>query len=163
MFYRPQNQVPEADYKHRHKDRKKHKRKIKHDSGDGHISKHHRRRSESGVFPVTNHMDNWPTLPPLQQANVEAAPQHSGETPTVQELADPTSVTRLLSDTWPEVNAVRNGDNQLQPMTSLYSVGLDEDQLVHVLPWVNLSEYRHSFFPSDSTELDQLLNLPDPW
>lgn len=148
-----------------HKEKKKHKRKLSGEVGD----KSHEAYKKVPAIPVTNCMDKWPQLPPLTgEALALAARQdevyHSGESPTQEELRDLGRVDALIAGSWPEVSASRDGTNQLQPMTSLYSVDMGDDQVMHILPWANLSGSQKSFFPPTAElDIDRLIGLPEPW
>ncbi|VDD81361.1 unnamed protein product [Mesocestoides corti] len=143
-------------HSHRHaKEKRKHKRKYPDESDE-----------KPSTIPITNRMDDWPELPPLTDDVLASAfeERHSGDTPSFADLVNLRNVGALLDGSWPEVSATRDDDNNLQPMTALYSVDMGDDQLVHILPWTNLSDYRQTFFPSGAvTDLDRLIDLPDPW
>ncbi|BHF69832.1 hypothetical protein SprV_0301287900 [Sparganum proliferum] len=156
--------------KRQHKDRKRHKHRGRHHDdavGSDHVSRHHRKRTTTTAPPISNRMNEWPELPPLpsdvEMSTAAAAADDDMNAPTSPELRDISNVDRLMSGSWLGVNSVLDGEQNPQPMTALYSVGLDEDNLVHVLPWVNLYDYQQTFFPSDSNELERLSKLPDPW
>ncbi|VDL90859.1 unnamed protein product [Schistocephalus solidus] len=156
--------------KRQHKDRKRHKHRGRHHDdagGSDHASRHHRKRISTAVPPISNRMNEWPELPPLpsdvEMSTIVTAADDDISAPTSPELRDMSNVERLMSGSWVGVNSVLDGEQNPQPMTALYSVGLDEDNLVHVLPWVNLYDYQQTFFPSDSNELERLSKLPDPW
>lgn len=91
---------------------------------------------------------------------------HSGRTPSQTELEDVGRVADLLQGTWEEVSASRGDNGCLKPMTALYSVDMGDDQLMHILPWANLGDYKQTFFPPGTTtisDLDRLIDLPEPW
>ncbi|VDM33998.1 unnamed protein product [Hydatigera taeniaeformis] len=154
---------------HHHKEKRKHgkRRRENKEEGDGEDA-----LTEPKQPPVTNHMDDWPTLSPLtEEVMREAAATwlrdyHSGRTPSQTELGDVGRVADLLQGTWEEVSASRGDNGCLEPMTALYSVDMGDDQLVHILPWTNLGDYKQTFFPPGSTtasDLDRLIDLPEPW
>ncbi|VDK38864.1 unnamed protein product [Taenia asiatica] len=165
-----------SDHNHRHHQHHHHKEKRKH-------GKRRRENKEEGGEdedtatepkqpPVTNHMDDWPTLSPLTEEVMREAVEtllrdyHSGRTPSQTELEDVGHVADLLQGTWEEVSASRGDNGRLEPMTALYSVDMGDDQLVHILPWANLGGYKQTFFPPGTTmasDLDRLIDLPEPW
>ncbi|VDP88822.1 unnamed protein product [Echinostoma caproni] len=149
----------------RHKKHKKHhKHRHKHhndgtDSGRPH--KHGRSPAKIVLPPITNHMDDWPQLPPLPTEIDWYSLDRPIEGPTVSSSGTTDAVTRLLYEPWPEVNRTVDDQGLLHLPTELYSLSLD-DQYLHILPWVDIFGHRRQFFPSED-DLEQLTVLPDPW
>ena len=166
-----------SQHHHRdHKDKRKHmKRRLVDQVGDESEKKKEGKDGEEGSLtpPVTNHMDDWPALPPLTDELLQQAVEtlfrdyRSGKTPSREELADSGRLDDLIRASWEGVSATRDDSGCLQPMTALYSIELGEDdQLVHILPWTNLEGYRQTFFPQGTTtpsDIDRLIDLPKPW
>ncbi|CAL8087597.1 unnamed protein product [Calicophoron daubneyi] len=140
------------------KKKKKHKHHHKHHS-EG--SKHSRTHVQNP--PITNHLDDWPQLPPLPR-NID---WHSLDRPSFATSACATpavdAVDRLINGPWPSINRTLDDENNLRLPTELYSISLD-DQYLHILPWIDVAGHRRKFFPPSSNEdLDQLTELPEPW
>ncbi|KAL5107887.1 hypothetical protein TcWFU_006573 [Taenia crassiceps] len=162
---------PDQNHRHHHhKEKRKHGKRRRENREEG--GEDEDTSVEPKQPPVANHMDDWPTLSPLTEEVMREAAEtwlrdyHSGRTPSQTELEDIGRVTDLLQGTWEEVSASRGDDGCLEPMTALYSVDMGDDQLVHILPWANLGDYKQTFFPPGTTlasDLDRLIDLPEPW
>ncbi|KAA3676748.1 uncharacterized protein DEA37_0011860 [Paragonimus westermani] len=143
--------------------KKKHKHRHKHYHPDETI---HRvdRHSTVNTPPVTNHLDDWPTLPPLPKRidwhSLEGSVSQTNEKGSHD---NNNLVNHLLFGEWPGVNRTFDDEGNLRLPTELYSLTID-DQYLHVLPWVDLVGSKRQFFPPSSTQdLDQLTDLPEPW
>lgn len=156
---------------HHHKEKRKHGKRRRENKEDG-GEEEDDTMTEPKQPPVANYIDDWPTLSPLTEEVMREAAEtwlrdyHSGRTPSQTELEDVGHVTDLLQGTWEEVSASRGDNGCLEPMTALYSVDMGDDQLVHILPWANLGDYKQTFFPPGTTtasDMDRLIDLPEPW
>ncbi|KAA0198172.1 Mediator of RNA polymerase II transcription subunit 26 [Fasciolopsis buskii] len=147
----------------KHKKHKKHKHRHRHRGDDSDSGKTHRheRTSKSTLPPITNNMNDWPQLPPLPAEIDWYSLDRPTERPYVPINSTVDTVTRLLSEPWPEVNRTVDDQGLLHLPTELYSLTLD-DQYLHVLPWVDIVGHKRQFFPVND-DLDQLTALPDPW
>ncbi|KAM7542383.1 hypothetical protein Aperf_G00000017997 [Anoplocephala perfoliata] len=127
---------------------------------------------EGDKKPLPNHMDDIPALPSLtdemrhlQQENALVS-YNSARTPDETELADLGRVDDLIQGSWEEVSASRDEEGNLHPMTEMYSVPLNQEDWMHILPWINMDGYRQTFFPpgfNTSEDIDRLIDLPEPW
>ncbi|TGZ59410.1 hypothetical protein CRM22_009103 [Opisthorchis felineus] len=148
---RPQIDTDSDNQKSREKKRKK-KRKHRHK---------HILVGPTVYNPVTNHLDDWPSLPALP-AQIDWSSLDRPTSSNWESLSSiPDSADRLVSDVWPGINRTSDDEGNLRLLTDLYSLTID-DQYLHVLPWVDMIGFRRQFFPS-SDDLDQLTQMPDPW
>ncbi|VDL63309.1 unnamed protein product [Hymenolepis diminuta] len=116
--------------------------------------------------PLPNFMDNIPPLPPITKEMRDQFSYRSGKTPDQKELSDIGRVGDLIHGTWEEVNATRDEEGNLHPMTEMYSVPINDEEVLHILPWTNLNGYRQTFFPpgfDTAEDIDRIMNLPEPW
>lgn len=116
--------------------------------------------------PLPNFMDNIPPLPPITKEMRDQFSYRSGKTPDQKELSDIGRVGDLVHGTWEEVNATRDEEGNLHPMTEMYSVPINDEEVLHILPWTNLNGYRQTFFPpgfDTAEDIDRIMNLPEPW
>ncbi|THD23490.1 Mediator of RNA polymerase II transcription subunit 26 [Fasciola hepatica] len=148
----------------KHKKHRKHKHRHKHrgdGSDSGRTHRHEQTSSKLTLPPITNNMNDWPQLPPLPSEIDWYNLDRPAERPAVPTIGVTDTVTRLLSEPWPEVNRTVDDQGLLHLPTELYSLTLD-DQYLHVLPWIDIVGHKRKFFPPDD-DLDQLTVLPDPW
>nr|CDS26606.2 Mediator of RNA polymerase II transcription [Hymenolepis microstoma] len=116
--------------------------------------------------PLPNFMDNIPPLPPVTKEMRDQLSYRSCKTPDQRELSDIGKVGDLIHGMWEEVNATRDEEGNLRPMTEMCSVPINDEEVLHILPWTNLSGYRQTFFPpgfDTAEDIDRLMNLPEPW
>ncbi|KAF6778519.1 hypothetical protein AHF37_01922 [Paragonimus kellicotti] len=143
--------------------KKKHKHRHKHYHPDETSYKTDRHPTVN-TPPVTNHLDDWPTLPPLPN-RIDWHSLESSVSQTNEGCSHDNNnlVNHLLFGEWPGVNRTFDDEGNLRLPTELYSLTID-DQYLHVLPWVDLVGSKRHFFPPSSTQdLDQLTDLPEPW
>ncbi|KAF5396332.1 hypothetical protein PHET_10941 [Paragonimus heterotremus] len=143
--------------------KKKHKHRHKHYHPDE-TNYRTDRHPTVNTPPVTNHLDDWPTLPPLPN-RIDWHSLENSVSQTNENIShdNDSLVNHLLFGEWPGVNRTFDDEGNLRLPTELYSLTID-DQYLHVLPWVDLvGSKRHFFPPSSIQDLDQLTDLPEPW
>ncbi|CAH8515255.1 unnamed protein product [Dicrocoelium dendriticum] len=145
---------------HRKKEKHRHRHKHRHRTESDEKTHHH--SPVVHIPPITNHLDDWPRLPPLPShidwSSLDYTPlgTRSSGGATFSE----SDITRLLVDNWPGVNCTVDEDGNSYPLTELYSLTLG-DQYLHILPWIDVFGARRHFFPV--SDLDTLTELPEPW